>query len=173
MAKAMPLSVNGMGFQSSEGLYQALKFQSYPEIQKNIGEAPYPYASKKLAYNVGVPIYEHWNNVRVDAMRLTLGVKYMTYYNTLNNVLARSGKYTLVEKSIHDSFWGAKPKSWKEYYILVGHNILGRLWTRLRDCIVYDNPVATMERFLEPVRTPFIVNNVLFNKESVILTRPN
>ena len=172
MAKGMPLSVNGLDFQSSEGLYQALKYPMYPEIQRNIGAAPYPYASKKMAYSLSTPIYENWDSIKIDAMRLTLGVKYMAYPYRLQNLLYRSRGYPIVEKSIHDNFWGAKPKSWTQYQILVGHNILGRLWGRLRDCMVINNEVATMERFLEPVQTPFTVNNILFNKESVFLTVP-
>lgn len=172
MAKGMPLSVNGIDFQSSEGLYQALKYPMYPEIQSNIGAAPYPYAAKKLAYRLQTPIYENWDSIKIDAMRLTLGVKYMTYPRKVQELLCRSRGYPIVEKSIHDNFWGAKPKSWTQYHILIGHNILGRLWGRLRDCMVINNEVKTMERFLEPVQTPFTVNNVLFNKESVFLTVP-
>ena len=172
MAKHMPLSVNEMDFQSSEGLYQALKYPMYPEIQHNIGAAPYPYAAKKIAYSIDTPIYENWDNIKIDAMRLTLGVKYLTYPRRLQNLLYRSKGYTIVEKSIHDRFWGAKPKSWTQYNILVGHNILGRLWGRLRECIAVGDEVQTIQRFLEPVQTPFTVNNILFNKESVFTTRP-
>ena len=169
------LVCNYILFQSSEGLYQALKYPMQPNIQAAIADAKTGYHAKKKAYNTGIAIPENWEQIKVDAMRLTLAVKVARYPNTLSNVLLSTRNLPIVEHSSRDQFWGASIRHCQEHgdtFECIGHNILGRLWTKLRNiaqetnCTVIDTTI--LERFLEPVQQNFVVNNQPLTKESVL-----
>ncbi len=65
---------------------------------------------------------------RVDAMMECLSLKRMQHYNPVMAFLDDTGDMPIVEKSLRDDFWGAKPVGDK----LVGENVLGELWMILR-----------------------------------------
>lgn len=73
MTGGFPLRVNGITFQSPEGLYQALKFSARPEIQQEIAAAPSGMAAKRAAYRHAAAFEPRWDDVKIDAMAFTLG----------------------------------------------------------------------------------------------------
>ena len=128
MTGGMPLTVNGIAFQSSEALYQALKYPEHPEIQRDIGSAGSGMDAKRLAYASTAPIRSDWDDVRVDAMRYTVAHKLGQNPGRFSAALLNTGDRPIVEKSYRDSFWGAKPQG--QY--LIGQNVLGKILTELR-----------------------------------------
>ena len=143
MAGRMPLYANGMYFQSSEGLYQALKFPHNPEIQAMIGGAKNGYDAKQIAYhpdlvyNASPPFppsllpMPDWNYFRIYAMRIALAAKLQAYPEEILSALKATGTAPIVEASPKDAFWGAPPIS-PGSHTLSGENMLGRLFSEMR-----------------------------------------
>lgn len=132
MTGGMPIRVNGIRFQSSEGLYQALKFPNHPELQQRIGDAPGGMAAKRVAYLEDNPaITEGWEHLRYDAMRLALAEKLRQNPQRFAAALEQTGCRPIVEKSYRDQYWGARPEGSR----LVGANTLGQLLELLRLCL--------------------------------------
>ena len=73
---------------------------------------------------------EDWDDVRVNVMRWCLRIKLQNNWERFGHVLERTGKRPIVEESIKDEFWGAKPKG---EGLLIGMNVLGRLLMELRE----------------------------------------
>lgn len=132
MTGGMPICINGIRFQSSEGLYQALKFPNHPELQLRIGAAPGGMAAKRVAYHKDNPaITEGWEHLRYDAMRLALAEKLRQNPQRFAAALEQTGCRPIVEKSYRDQYWGARPEGSR----LVGANTLGQLLDLLRLCL--------------------------------------
>ncbi len=172
MNNRFPVVLNGLQFQSSEGLYQAMKFPTSSNRQLYIAHAQTGYDAKKRAYSAtNEPLYENWNNARIDAMRLTLAVKLLQHPATIYDVLRSTGNKSIVEFSQKDRFWGASYNYHNDQKVYTGYNILGRLWSRLRDLAKSTDWVeveAPIIAFLDPVQYAFTINNVQFTKESVL-----
>ena len=132
MTGGMPISVNGIRFQSSEALYQALKYPQHPELQERIGSARSGMDAKRVAYEPDFPIRADWDDIRIDAMRYTVAHKLGQNPRRFGAALLATGKLPIVEKSYRDPFWGAVPQG--QY--LVGANHLGRILTDLRDLLL-------------------------------------
>lgn len=130
MCGGYPLDVNGIKFQSSEGLYQALKFPYDVEHQKLIAVANSGYSAKVVAYASDALPRADWDNSRIDAMRLTLAIKF-SQHPKLIDVLMSTGDCPIVENSSKDKFWGASPGA--DGYR--GSNHLGVLLMELREVI--------------------------------------
>ena len=130
MTGGFPIHVNGIRFQSSEGLYQAMKFPHSPIRQKAIAAAHNGYAAKTVAYQLGEQPDSEWDNHRVDAMRIALAFK-LAQNPAFGTILLNTGDYDIIESSSRDSFWGATPVP----NGLQGANILGKLLMELRTCL--------------------------------------
>ena len=128
MAGRMPLRAGGMAFQSSEGLYQALKFPHSPEAQRIIGRAKNGFAAKIVAYEVEETLTPGWDDIKLDAMRFALAVKLAQHPGTFGKTLRQTRNLPIVESSRDDDYWGAIPRTAG----LIGHNHLGKLLTELR-----------------------------------------
>ena len=131
MASGMPITVDQLTFQSSEGLYQALKFPDFPNVQQQIAKANNGFNAKKTAY-AWKGIRTDWNDVRIDAMRIALYWKLCQNFKRFYGCLLSTNSMPIVEISIKDNFWGATPKT---NGTLVGENILGKLLVELRDAV--------------------------------------
>lgn len=118
------LRVNNMPFQSSEGLYQALKFPEQPRVQKEIGAARPGMDAKKVAYRDREPRHD-WDDVRIRAMALTIAIKLSQHPDRFGAAQAEPAGLPIVEKSFRDQFWGAKPNGRR----LTGANVLGKILT--------------------------------------------
>ena len=126
------LEVNGIRFQSSEGLYQALKFPSDAPHQKRIAAERSGMEAKKTAYR-NPQVRPDWEDIKTDAMALTVAIKLLQHPERFGSALRETGGKTVVEKSYRDQFWGAKPS--QDGKTLMGRNVLGELLTELRECL--------------------------------------
>ena len=142
MTGGMPLSVNGLRFQSSEGLYQALKFPHDPERQRRIANAASGMDAKRVAYEQGATPMPGWDAARIPAMALTLAEKLRQHPVAFGRALRETRNRPIVEKSYRDDFWGARPRPagmsrnggrLSAVDCLTGRNALGKLLTALRD----------------------------------------
>lgn len=131
MAPGFPLVVSETTVRTSEAFYQALKFPELPWIQELILAEKSPMSAKMVAKRYAKQERPDWMDVRVEAMRLALVYKYLQNpgFQELLGQSKPSG-WPIVELSVKDDFWGAKPAGEK---YLVGHNTLGVLLTNLRD----------------------------------------
>ena len=162
----MPVYANNMQFQSSEGLYQALKFPYNMEMQKQIANAHNGMSAKIISREQQIPIPTNWEQLKAEAMRLTIAQKFIQHSDTLIPILESTNNKPIVELSVRDTYWGAKP----QHNLLIGHNVLGRLYTLLRDYLYTTNwkPIPALEQYLNNIYTTFVINQQPYNKESVL-----
>ena len=135
MTGRMPLRARGMWFQSSEGLYQALKYPEAPHVQRQIGEAASGMAAKQISRDrerEWATPFEIWRDQRDDAMRITLAIKLALHPDSFGRSLLATGARPIVEESRHDDYWGAS----RTERGLVGENRLGKLLMELREMLM-------------------------------------
>ena len=159
MTNGMSITINGITFQSSEGLYQAYKFPDNPQLQLRIARANNGMSAKKIAYNNDDQPMEHWDNLRIDAMRLALSEKLCQNSIQFGLALIFTRRKDIVEKSYRDPFWGAKPNG----NTLTGQNVLGKLLTELRNMLRKNNYNfdQTVNEFTKNInKNNFRINNV-------------
>ena len=157
MTGGFPLRVNGMKFQSPEGLYQALKFPHEPSRQAAIAKAPSGMQAKRTAYAAGAKPMPSWDDVRVQAMAYTIAVKLAQHPDTFGTALRATGQRPIVERSNRDVFWGANPSG----AILKGRNVLGKILQAARDKLGTDDTEvkeAVMHLIAHVPRDTFEVN---------------
>ena len=148
MAGRFPITVNDLRFQSSEGLYQALKFPQWPSLQQAIACANSGYSAKRVAYDAGETPYNGWDRERVDAMRVALAFK-IAQNPRFATILLDTGNRDIVEDSVKDAFWGANPVP--EGFR--GANVLGRLLMELRETVRNagpKHPSEAADKFAQP-----------------------
>ena len=133
-----PLKVNGYTFNSSEELFQLMKFKD-SAVLKNIMAGITANDKKSDQIKMTAKSYEKkyrredWGRMVIDAMKFCLQTKYDQCEEFRNKLIESSG-YNIVEdqssfiKSNPDA-WGVKLKDGK----FVGPNLLGRLLMELRD----------------------------------------
>lgn len=132
---------------SSETLYQCLKFPAFPEAQARIIAAGGPKPGKLVARSERAPLRADWDGPgRISAMRLAIRLKYTQHRDRIGAELESSAGRPIVEISTRDAFWGARPKPGGA---LEGANVLGRLWMELRHELVLD-PSAYAEAVPAP-----------------------
>ena len=133
-----PLKVNGHTFNSSEELFQLMKFKD-PAVLKNIMAGITANDKKSDQVKMTAKSYEKnyrredWGQMVIDAMKFCLQTKYDQCEEFRSKLIESSG-YNIVEdqssftKSNPDA-WAVKLKDGK----FVGPNLLGRLLMELRD----------------------------------------
>lgn len=173
MTYGFPLRADALTFSGPEALYQALKYPDYPELQRDIADAPSGMAAKKVAYRSGnPPVTPEWDDIRVDAMRMALGAKLAPHPYPFAFALTETGSITIVENSSRDDFWGAKPVSGG----FRGRNILGRLLTELRDRAAphyaehedaYPKLLHVAHNYAAAVKAHFTVNGRQFTSDDI------
>ena len=157
MTFGFPIVVNGISFQGSEGLYQALKFPEEPEHQLRIARERSGMYAKKTAYT-NPRVRPDWEETKVDAMRYTLAEKLRQHPERFGRALAETAGMPIVEISRRDDYWGAKPSG--DGNTLRGRNVLGRLLTELRDLLQdqHDIQAATLAYLKNTKLKPLIIN---------------
>ena len=131
-----PIHAGPWLFHTAEALYQACKHPHRPDIQARIAHAPSPKAAKAIAR--AAPLGPGWDARRADAMRWVLRMKREAQPGPIDRWLDATGERPIVEVSVHDAWWGARPVG--ERY--VGRNVLGRLWMELRQHVRESDPAA-------------------------------
>jgi len=155
MASGYTIFVNGVMILSSEALYQALKFTSYPDIQHKIISQKSPMTAKMISRKHNDLVRPDWNDIRIDVMRWCLMVKLSQNWDLFSEVLNSTGDAPIVEYSTKDKVWAAIDKG---NGTLEGANVLGRLLMELRHI------VKTKDRF-ECVRPLDIPDFLLYENE--------
>lgn len=131
-----PIKVGDLVYSSSEALYQALRFPGHPELQRRIA-AERAYPSKILAHENKHLTRPDWNDVNTAAMAYAVTVK-RDQVPAFRAAMEATGDRDIVELSVKDDFWGARPQGDR----LVGHDMLGSILTQSRDGARMDEPPA-------------------------------
>ena len=129
MAPGYPVFAGDVLCRSTEHLYQALRFPEHPDIQKAVLGAETPIAAKQTAYKYLSQTRSDWDTVKVKIMYGSCLLKYIQHQDVLHPLLRGTGEEDIIEHSVRDDFWGAKPINGE----WVGRNILGRIWMRIRN----------------------------------------
>lgn len=116
----------GLAWKGTEAQYQAMRFPHLPAHQEAIRLAPTLMAAKKVAYERVSDTRPDWDRVKLEAMAYVLTRKLSA--GDYAERLAATGTLNIVELSVRDEFWGAKPRG----DVLVGRNMLGHLLMQLR-----------------------------------------
>lgn len=156
MAPGYSLFVNEVNIQSSELLYQALRFPLFPGIQENIFRTENPMDAKKLSREYINYSRQDWDQVKFKIMRWVLEVKLIQNYKKFSELLISTENLPIVEYSTKDDIWGAKPTTENT---LIGVNALGRLLMQLRENIL--NGKINSDSVIYPLDIPAFL---LFNK---------
>ena len=133
---AAPIHAGPWRFHTSEALFQASKFPHRPDIQSRIALAPSPRTAKAIAR--AAALGPGWDARRADAMRWVLRMKREAHPGPIDGWLDATDDRPIVEVSVHDTWWGARPVDER----FVGRNVLGRLWMELRKHIRESDPAA-------------------------------
>ena len=129
MAPDYPVTFYGIKIPTIEALYQACRYPDFPEIQTVILDQISPMTAKMKSKKYTDKTRDDWERVRVSIMRWCLRTKLAQNWQRFGAVLRKTGDKPLVEESVKDEFWGAKPQ---DDGTLVGMNVLGRLLMELR-----------------------------------------
>lgn len=146
MSNTYGVVVNGIKIKNTEALYQASRFPDYPEIQMEILKGHSGMASKMTSKKYRkTHTRGDWDNVAVDIMDFCLKLKTYQNYLFIKRILVAVGDRDIVEKSHKDQTWGTIEKNG----VLIGHNVLGKLWNNIRDNIDELNkpPVLLIDNF--------------------------
>lgn len=131
MCSDFELQINGTTFQSSEVLYQALKFGNRPDIQQLVIDTKNSMMSKKVSREYNDFVDEDWSTKRVLVMKFCIWVKTMQHLDKMKEIFNESHGKSIVEFSSKDLFWGANLVPGTQTY--KGTNALGRLLMELRE----------------------------------------
>lgn len=152
------LPYNGKRIFNSEGLYQAMRFPDYPEVQKEILDIKSGMGAKMRANHYrATHTRSDFEDVRIDIMRWCLQLKYASNFVRLSKVLKETRGRDIVEYSHKDRFWGTVPDNKEAPTVQIGQNVLGQLWME-----IYKN--MTEEKVIEIILPPDIPNCVLLGE---------
>ena len=132
---ATPLVVEGVQFNSSEHLFQTMKFCTEESVSA-VYYSNSPKMTAKHYQKLGGHRREDWGSIIIDVMKFCLQMKY-EQYSEFRHELGFTCGYNIVElqdakndkESSRPNAWGVKTKG-SNY---VGPNIMGRLLMELRD----------------------------------------
>jgi ribA/ribD-fused uncharacterized protein len=129
---AFQIEWKGILFPTSEHVYHWEKFISRPDIQDLILKAKSAHDAFKIAEECKNYRDTNWDDIKTDVMFNILVVK-INQHEYVKRKLLQTGDRQLIEDSWRDDFWGWGPDK-------NGHNILGKLWMRIREDIRNEKP---------------------------------
>lgn len=170
MAKDYPIYVNELSIQSSEILYQSLRFTHYPDIQREILNEKNPMYAKRLARKYILHTRDNWNVNRISIMKWCIAVKLCQNWEKFSKLLFLTYPNYIVEYSEKDLFWGASYDQ-SDKNLLIGENILGRILMQMREIArekgksafetIFPLPLENFSLLGEPIRTVSpLTNNI-------------
>lgn len=112
-------------FDTSEHAYHFEKFPNNFGIRSQIAQARSAHHAFKIAEANSDLKRKDWNDVKVSIMKEILKAK-VEQHEYVRRKLLETGNRELIENSWRDNFWG-----WGENQN--GQNILGKLWTEIRE----------------------------------------
>lgn len=167
MAKGYPLKVNKTEIQSSEILYQAMRFTGHPEVQAEILSQKNPMRAKFIARENISLTRQEWDKERIKFMKWVTSLKLCQNWDTFSSLLLSTEGKVIVEYSSNDTFWGAKKIDYNTYS---GTNALGRILMFFREaCQQYGQeafrfvpPLSLNDFYLlgEPIQNAYPFNKV-------------
>lgn len=117
-----PYEDGGLLWKSTEAQYQAGRYPHLPEVQEAIRAAPNAYVAKQVSREHYAHTRPDWDEVKVPMMAYVVTRKRDAHPDFAAAVEAASRSGTpIVEISMGDDYWGAKPQGNR----LVGQNVLG------------------------------------------------
>jgi ribA/ribD-fused uncharacterized protein len=119
----------GEGVESSENLYQALKFSDNRTLFDEVLMSSTPGRAKRLANSLVDSVIPDWTVLKIEAMQVSLAHKFRAHSAELLELLENTGKRSIIEVSKYDLFWGVT-SSIGDFY---GANVLGQLLVQIRD----------------------------------------
>lgn len=141
-ALGMPITIDRIEIQSSEHLYQAMRFPHLPDVQLQVLDADAPITCKAIARQYDSSTRGDWGEIRVEVMRWVLARKIVANTQRMEKMFELSEDKPIVEFSKRDSFWGAGPEC-EGAETLEGRNVLGCLLTELRTKFRVDRRLTT------------------------------
>lgn len=134
---AHPITYNNQQYKTCEALFQSLRFEDYPDLQREIRECKSPMGAKMIARKNREKLNrgKMWDESPedLDRMKLCLNLK-LDQHPDLKGKLVATDNSTIIEDcTTHDResarFWGAVNKTGK----WEGENKLGNLWMEIRN----------------------------------------
>lgn len=159
-----PILVEGIEIGSTEAYYQALRFPDAPDIQREILAQTIPIQSKRKAYEFLDRSRADWQQINVRLMKHALRLKLSQHREAITSLLEKSEGKPIVEISVRDDFWGAKPDP---NGFAIGYNVLGRLWMEVREDLVRDP-----DAYRDGVPAPNFPNARIFGREIGLTPAP-
>jgi predicted NAD-dependent protein-ADP-ribosyltransferase YbiA (DUF1768 family) len=157
MAEGFDIANMAIQIRSTEALYQACKFPHDPAYQVEVLMQPTPVMAKRHAYLRHDDTRSDWQNVNVPIMHASVLLKTISNRKVMTSVLAKSAGQNIVEVSVRDDFYGAKPVG-SNY---MGRNVLGKIWEAVRPLALSTDPEDALLDALEAFPADLIVvNNV-------------
>lgn len=118
---------------TTEALYQALRFPSHPDIQRNVISQKSPMTAKMVTKpHRADKCRPDWDEVKLPIMYWCNQLKLAQHWDSFRALLDSTAGKPIVEFSRKDNWWGAMPLD-DDWGVVRGHNNLGRLLDRLRD----------------------------------------
>lgn len=131
-----PIVYNETKYLTAEALFQSLRFEGFPDIQKEIEDQKSPMAAKMVAKsNRDILLkkgYQFLGEKDIELMKLCVKLKIEQYPNLANDLLASENVNIIEDCSARPNssglFWGAEKTNsgWN------GENMLGKIWMEER-----------------------------------------
>jgi ribA/ribD-fused uncharacterized protein len=133
---AYPVTYHGIQNKTCEALFQALRFEGYPDIQKAIQECPSPMGAKMIARKNREKLNrgKMWDEAPSDIplMKKCLMLKLEQHPELKDKLIATGDAIIIEDCTTHDResarFWGAVNENGE----WVGENVFGKLWMEIR-----------------------------------------
>jgi N-glycosidase YbiA len=122
---AHAVSMDGVVYPTAEHAYHCGKFAQDSEAHRYTRQAISPYLAKGVSREFLHLVTKNWEQSKVLHMTNVLVAK-LSQHRDVREILQSTAGSMLVEGSPTDPFWGTGPDG-------LGLNMLGKLWTKLRD----------------------------------------
>lgn len=140
---AFPVTHKQIYYKTCEALFQALRFERYPDIQKEIRECPSPMGAKMIARKNREKLNRgtKWDEAPSDIplMKMCLKLKLEQHPELKEKLLATSDAIIIEDCTTHDResarFWGAVKKDGQ----WTGKNNFGKIWMEIRTELISKN----------------------------------
>jgi ribA/ribD-fused uncharacterized protein len=120
MAPNYIVQVNSINFFTVEHLYQACKFPLFTNIQEEIIAERSPITAKQISRKYANYVRQDWEYIRFEVMQWVLEIKLSQNWEKFGSLLLSTEDKDIVEYTLKDRVWGAKPEGDK----LVGKNVI-------------------------------------------------
>jgi len=132
-----PVQYNCIDFRTAEALFQWLRFDQHPQVQKEIVDQKSPLAVKmkarkhRVLLNRGDKWDEHLDDL--PRMKMYLELKLSQHPDLKTDLINTGNDYIIEDCTTHDResarFWGMVKKDGQ----WIGDNQLGKIWMDIRD----------------------------------------